>query len=278
MALVTAAMARAQIPALAGTTDDSLLTSLIAAVESSYARLCGYPGAAPSMQARTYRMLLGSDGGRELDLQVYPVCSVSLVEQDDTGDYVTPDSVDSDDYAVRDGRAVRMLSTASSSWASADDGNRVTFVAGYGGATQLDGAVSSASATTITVDSAANLSVGDDGLGRVLIDSEVVAYTGKTSTTLTGCIRGADGTTAATHLDNATVTAVVPDALEQLIVAGTKWLYERRAATGVVSMSPRGGGSVSTGDGARASGEIKEWPDHILAALGAFALPRSVLG
>ncbi|MEK7648989.1 MAG: hypothetical protein AAB400_03690 [Patescibacteria group bacterium] len=54
---------------------------------------------------------------------------------------------------------------------------------------------------TITVDSTA----GYPSAGTILIDTEVMTYTATTATTLTGVVRGALGTTAATHNDNATV-------------------------------------------------------------------------
>lgn len=41
--------------------------------------------------------------------------------------------------------------------------------------------------------------------GRVTIDTEVIIYTGKTGATLTGCTRGSEGTTAATHSSAAIV-------------------------------------------------------------------------
>ncbi len=69
-------------------------------------------------------------------------------------------------------------------------------------ATTLNGAISSATATTITVTSTS----GFKSQGRVLIDSEVVSYTGITSTTLTGCTRGDEETTAATHSTAVAVT------------------------------------------------------------------------
>jgi len=69
-------------------------------------------------------------------------------------------------------------------------------------ATTLNGALN-ATATTIVVTS----STGFLSQGRVIIDSEVIQYTGTTATTLTGCVRGVDGTTAATHLTLAPVTA-----------------------------------------------------------------------
>lgn len=66
--------------------------------------------------------------------------------------------------------------------------------------TYLNGSINSA-VTTITVDS----TTGFASTGTVLIDEELITYTGKSSTTLTGCVRGTNGTTAASHNDNATV-------------------------------------------------------------------------
>jgi len=59
-----------------------------------------------------------------------------------------------------------------------------------------------ASDTTITVDSTS----GFPSRGRILIGSEVIAYTNTTSTTFTGCTRGLEDTTAAVHADDAAVT------------------------------------------------------------------------
>ena len=50
--------------------------------------------------------------------------------------------------------------------------------------------------TTIGVASTATLASS----GSVLIDSEIITYSGKTATTLTGCTRGASSTTAALHI------------------------------------------------------------------------------
>lgn len=68
-------------------------------------------------------------------------------------------------------------------------------------ADQLNGALT-ATATTITVDDTSDF----QAQGRILIDSEVISYTGKTATTFTGCTRGEEGTTATTHSDDAAVT------------------------------------------------------------------------
>lgn len=53
----------------------------------------------------------------------------------------------------------------------------------------------SSSVTTIGVASTATLAAS----GSVLIDSEIISYTGVTATTLTGCTRGASATVAASH-------------------------------------------------------------------------------
>jgi hypothetical protein len=64
--------------------------------------------------------------------------------------------------------------------------------------TLLNGALSN-SATTITADSVALF----PSAGTIKLDDEIITYTGKTgSTQLTGCIRGTNSTTAATHEDN----------------------------------------------------------------------------
>jgi hypothetical protein len=57
------------------------------------------------------------------------------------------------------------------------------------------------SATTVTVDS----TTGFDSAGTLYIGNEQVTYTGTSSTTFTGCTRGASSTTAAAHSDDVVV-------------------------------------------------------------------------
>ena len=57
------------------------------------------------------------------------------------------------------------------------------------------------SETTITLSSAASFPTA----GTILIGSELITYTGKSTNDLTGCTRGALGTTATTHSNGATV-------------------------------------------------------------------------
>jgi len=72
--------------------------------------------------------------------------------------------------------------------------------------TALNGAINN-SVTTITVDS----TVGFPPNGRVIIESEVISYTGITATTFTGLTRSATDAAAAAHADNlAVVTATAP--------------------------------------------------------------------
>jgi len=66
--------------------------------------------------------------------------------------------------------------------------------------TLLDGSINDV-VTTITVDSTEDF----PSAGTMNIGSEKISYTGVTSTTFTGCTRGADSTSAASHSDNAEV-------------------------------------------------------------------------
>ena len=59
-----------------------------------------------------------------------------------------------------------------------------------------------ATETTITLTSATAFPTA----GTIQVDSELITYTGKSSNDLTGCTRGALGTTAATHDNGATAT------------------------------------------------------------------------
>ena len=70
-----------------------------------------------------------------------------------------------------------------------------------GTSTTLDGSIDDV-VTTVTVDS----TEGFENVGTITIEEENITYTGKTSTTFTGCTRGADSTVAASHSDNTAVT------------------------------------------------------------------------
>ena len=84
--------------------------------------------------------------------------------------------------------------------ASLDDASSLIRAANRASSTVGTGGID-ATATTIPVASAS--AAPQDGV--CLIGEEIVLYTGKTSTTLTGCTRGYDGTTAASHAEGAPV-------------------------------------------------------------------------
>lgn len=71
------------------------------------------------------------------------------------------------------------------------------------GSTTLSGALNN-SATTVPCASTSGFSTS----GSFLLDSEVVDYTAKTSTSFTGCTRGAQGSTADSHDDAAQISEV----------------------------------------------------------------------
>lgn len=72
--------------------------------------------------------------------------------------------------------------------------------------TTLNGTIN-ASVTTITVLSTA--SYPSSGAISILGSTEVITYTGKTSTTFTGCTRGAYGTTASSHTNGSQVFGMI---------------------------------------------------------------------
>lgn len=72
--------------------------------------------------------------------------------------------------------------------------------------TYLDQAIND-SQTTITLLNAAAYPAA----GTIIIDSEHITYTGISGNTLTGCVRGYNGTTAASHVQYSTVTFEVPN-------------------------------------------------------------------
>ena len=80
--------------------------------------------------------------------------------------------------------------------------------------------------TTITVVSTASW----PSSGYLLIDSEIVHYTGLTGTTFTDCTRGADGTTGVSHSDGVTVYQVynanLHNQMRRAMLAVEQWLTD----------------------------------------------------
>lgn len=101
------------------------------------------------------------------------------------------------------------------------------------------GANLSSSATTMTVASTA----GYPDTGVVLVDSERIAYTGRTSGSFTGLTRGCDGTTAASHTSGAAVSLVT----DYLLTALDGWLKQAGASAHTVDGSTVSGGAMDRG-------------------------------
>ncbi|MBC8488516.1 MAG: hypothetical protein H8D45_21010 [Bacteroidetes bacterium] len=80
--------------------------------------------------------------------------------------------------------------------------------------TYLNGAING-TVTTITVDDTSNFGDGTDPPGLLQIDSEIIGYTGKTSTTFTGCVRGHKGSAAATHTDDTIIRSIAQVMINQ---------------------------------------------------------------
>jgi hypothetical protein len=96
----------------------------------------------------------------------------------------------------------------------------------------------SATATTIVLTSATNFAAS----GIVLIDNEVISYASKTATNLVGCVRGINGTTAATHTNGTTVTQLTliiesSIRLKGISVSGT-------GSDGLINLSSNNGISI----------------------------------
>jgi hypothetical protein len=99
-------------------------------------------------------------------------------------------------YQITSGLATYTVATG---WGAGSWGGTVSGSA----TTTLNGSINS-SATTITLTSAASFAAS----GAIVIDSEYITYSGKSTNDLTGCTRGASGTTAAAHTSGAVVTQV----------------------------------------------------------------------
>lgn len=137
---------------------------------------------------------------------------------------VTFNTITGDDEADASGRAewgriYRASDTAPGSSGDSDD-RRLDFA--VGGETLLNGAINS-SVTTITVDRTSAFPTS----GTILIGAEQITYTGKTDTTFTGCTRGANSTSAASHSDNAAVEQVGVEC----------WIDRAIVEDGIITMS-----------------------------------------
>lgn len=106
------------------------------------------------------------------------------------------------------------------------------------------------SATSIVVVSTSTFSQ----TGLIAIGNELITYTGKTSTTFTGCVRGYDGTTPAAHLNGARVEDLITKAHHN-VLAGTVIALETKLGSGA-SVPAANTVLRGTGAGTSAFGQI----------------------
>lgn len=100
-------------------------------------------------------------------------------------------------------------------------------------------------ATTIVVASTAAFSSS----GLIAIGTELISYTGKTSTSFTGCVRGFDGTTAASYGNGATVEDRIARAHHNVLstaIISTQTKLGSGASTSAVNTVLRGTGAGSS--------------------------------
>jgi hypothetical protein len=131
-------------------------------------------------------------------------------------------------------------------------GTYVTFtsVTVPGATTTLNGAIND-SVTTITLTDASSFSTS----GSIRIEDEIITYSGKSSNDLTGCTRGASGTTAASHADTTAVrqstvtryntTDFTENTFEILTVATNSFTITMPISETGTGMSSAGGASIS---------------------------------
>ncbi len=144
---------------------------------------------------------------------------------------ITANTITADSSADASGtpgyaRWYRTGDTAPGSAGNGTTDRRIDMACGF--RTLLNGAIDN-SVTTVPVDS----TQGYPASGEIIIDTERITYTGKTSTTFTGCTRGANGSSAASHSDNANVDTYGAEVLFD----NTNFVSDGFVAGGQVSMS-----------------------------------------
>jgi hypothetical protein len=148
---------------------------------------------------------------RNVDIQSVSALSIRETPSDSTATYSTVSTstiqVYSDGYIMLYTDAAVNLFTAGAATV------KITYVTGASQSNALSSGISD-SATTIAVTS----TTGFKSRGTIIIDGEWIEYTGLTSTTFTGCTRGALGTSAASHNSAASVYQAPPENVRHLCI------------------------------------------------------------
>src|ERR1051326_6943869 len=116
--------------------------------------------------------------------------------------------------------------------------------------------------------------------GILLVDSELISYTGKTSGTFTGCTRAVESTTAASHSSGATVAFVYTAKMRQVILDA---LVALQTKVGIGADTPanlevfQGTGAGSSGWAALVASQIPSL-DAAKITTGVFPIARLATG
>lgn len=119
MAILTTAEAKAALPSLdaAGSTEDSAIAVVVGRVGAWIATYCGWrptsDGGTPSLESGTHTLYLPGPGGRSLFVPMFPVISVTSIEDDPTEAFDgSTYLVASADYTTRVAGEIRLKQTA----------------------------------------------------------------------------------------------------------------------------------------------------------------------
>ena len=145
MALITTSEAKEYIPTLAGTADDSLLSSLIARFDQLAAAFCCYipqQSGALSLESGTYLEILDGPGGKYLYLSAKPATAIASIYDDPDLEYGSDDLIAASDYVLHDLEGLVILKNDASDGTFSENARaiKVTYTAGYTGGT-MPGAI-----------------------------------------------------------------------------------------------------------------------------------------
>lgn len=138
MALITATEAKTFIPTLSGTTQDTLLDTLIARADAVMATYCGIPVAGsasvPTFEDTTYTEYPPAprENPRAISVQGWPIVSITSAHVDADWSYGSSTLVPSADLVLDSPTGTIWLAPSSSwAWGRGDRVNRIVYVGGY---------------------------------------------------------------------------------------------------------------------------------------------------
>jgi hypothetical protein len=135
MAVITQAEARVYLPGLSA--DDSTVATLITRADSVLSAWCGYlpasEGGITTFEDVAYTLYLTGQGGRDLQIPVWPIMSVTSIQDDSTEAFDgTTYLVASGDYSIRPRGVVRLDADSTHGyWSEGDSWIKAVVVAGF---------------------------------------------------------------------------------------------------------------------------------------------------